>query len=220
MERNKAVGPDGWPIEFFQHCWDIIKGDAMDFFGDFYEGKLDIKRLSYGVITLLPKVKDANRIQLFRPICRLNCIYKWFTKVLTIRLEPLAGRILHKSQTTFVKRRNIMNSVLALHEILHKTKRMGHIGVVLKLDFKKAYDKVCWEFLLQCLEKRGFHRKWCEWVSMVVQNGAISVKMNGAMGPYFQSYKGVGQGDPLSPLLFNFVVDCLTKMVVKDWNRV
>jgi hypothetical protein len=67
----------------------------MDLFRDFFEGKLDIKRLNCGVITLLPKVKDANIIQLFRPICLLNCIYKWFTKALTIRLEPLAGRILH-----------------------------------------------------------------------------------------------------------------------------
>jgi hypothetical protein len=84
-----------------------------------------------------------------------------------------------------VKGRNIMNSVLTLHEILHETKRRGQIGVVLKLDFEKAYDKVCWEFLWQCLEKIGFHEKWCGQISRVVQNGTVSVKMNGAMGPYF-----------------------------------
>jgi hypothetical protein len=44
-----------------------------------------------------------------------------------------------------------MNSVLALHEILHETKRNKRVGVVLKLDLEKAYDKVIWDFLIQCL---------------------------------------------------------------------
>jgi hypothetical protein len=57
MEKNKAAGPDGFPIEFYQVCWDIIKEDIMDLFGDFFSGTLDIKRLNYGIITLLPKTK-------------------------------------------------------------------------------------------------------------------------------------------------------------------
>jgi hypothetical protein len=54
----------------------------------------------------------------------------------------VADRIIHKAQTAFIKGRNIMNGVLALHEILHETKRRGPPGVILKLDFKKAYDKI------------------------------------------------------------------------------
>jgi hypothetical protein len=138
----------GSPIEFYQHCWKIIKADMVLLFQDFYLGVLDIKRINYGIITLLPKVKEAERIQQFRPICLLNCLYKWFTKCLTIRLEPVAARIIHKSQTVFIKGRNIMNNVLALHEILHETKLKRKVGVVLKLDFEKAYDKVNWSFLL------------------------------------------------------------------------
>jgi hypothetical protein len=76
MERNKAAGPDGIPIEFYQHYWDIIKGDMLEMFHDFHRGSLDIRRLNYGVITLIPKVKEAEKIQEFRPICLLNCIYK------------------------------------------------------------------------------------------------------------------------------------------------
>jgi hypothetical protein len=102
-------------------------------------------------MTLLPKVKEAKKIQQFRPICLLNCIYKWVTKCLTIRLEHVAGRLIHKPQRSFIKRKNIMNSVLTLHEILHETKRNKRVGVVLKLDLEKAYDKVIWDFLIQCL---------------------------------------------------------------------
>jgi hypothetical protein len=96
MGRNKAAGLDGYPVEIFQVCWDIIEDDMIEMFADFFKNSLDIKRLNYGMITLLPKVKDAYRIQQYRPICLLNCIYKWFTKCLTIRLEPVASRIIHK----------------------------------------------------------------------------------------------------------------------------
>jgi hypothetical protein len=88
---------------------------------------LDVKRLNYGMITLMPKIKDANRIHLFSPICLLSCLYKWFTKVLTLRLEPIARRLIHNSQTAFIQGRNIMNGVMALYEILHETKKKGKL---------------------------------------------------------------------------------------------
>jgi hypothetical protein len=62
MERNKPAGPHGIPIELYQSCWVFIKDDIVQVFVDLYAGKLDVKRLNYGVITLLPEVKDATRI--------------------------------------------------------------------------------------------------------------------------------------------------------------
>jgi hypothetical protein len=60
-----------------------------------------------------------------------------------------------------MKKRNIVSGIMCLHEIIHETKRRKEIGVVLKLDFEKAYDKVNWKLLLECFEKRGFDNKWC-----------------------------------------------------------
>ena len=62
-------------------------------------------------------------MQQFRLICLLNCIYKWITKVLTIRIELLAEKLILENQTAFMKGKNIMSGVMALHEILHETKR-------------------------------------------------------------------------------------------------
>lgn len=134
MERNKA--------EFYQHCWEIVKADIMQLFDDFYNHKVDISRIDYGIITLLPKINEASKIQQFRPICLLNCIYKLVTKTLTIRLEKVANTLIHNTQSAFMKGRNIMSSIMCLHEIIHETKRRKEVGVVLKLDFEKAYDKV------------------------------------------------------------------------------
>ena len=61
MKSNRAPGPDNIPAEFYQHCWDIVKEDIMRLFTAFHAGELDISRLNYGIITLLPKINGANK---------------------------------------------------------------------------------------------------------------------------------------------------------------
>jgi hypothetical protein len=128
MEKNKAAGPDKIPIEFYQGCWSIVKNDIIQLFDDFFRQRVDISRINYGIITLLPKIKDANRIQQFRPICLLNCLYKLITKTLALRLEFVADKLIHSTQIAFMKKRNIMLGIVCLYEILHETKRRKEVG--------------------------------------------------------------------------------------------
>jgi hypothetical protein len=135
------------PVEFYQECWEIIKKEIIEMFQKIKEHKLDVERLNYGVITLIPKIKEANKIQQYRSIYLLNVIFKIFTKVLMLRLENVMERIINRSQTAFLKGRNIMDGVMTLHEILHDTRSKHKEGVVLKLDFEKAYKKLIGSFI-------------------------------------------------------------------------
>jgi hypothetical protein len=94
MKRNTAPGPDHIPIEFYQTCWEIIKEEVMDLVNEFWAHELDIDRLNYGVITLIPKTKEAVKIQQDRPICLLNVSYKIITKALMLRFEGCMSRII------------------------------------------------------------------------------------------------------------------------------
>jgi hypothetical protein len=194
MDKNTAPGPDHLPIEFFQPCWGVINVELEDMFKEFQNNELELERLNYGVITLLPQIKEANKIHQYRPICLLNVIYKIFTKALMLRLEPVMSNIIDKCQSGFIKGRNIVEGIMSLHEILHDTKVRKKDGLVLKLDFEKAYDKISWNFLFECLKQRGFCEKWCHWIEKVVTCGTLSVKVNDKVGAYFKCGKGVRQG--------------------------
>jgi hypothetical protein len=138
VKVNSAPGPNGFMAIFFQKFWDTIQGELLSMFQDFWEGHLDIKRLNFGVITLVPKVKEANCIKQYRPICLLNVDYKCFTKVLTNRLVSVAQRVVGKNQTDFIKGRNILEGVVVLHEVIHELHSSKQKGLILKIYFEKA----------------------------------------------------------------------------------
>ena len=81
-------------------------------------------------------------------------------------------------------------------------------GVILKLQFEKAYNKVKWFFLQQTPKMKGFPDKWCSWIESFVSKGSVGVKFNDDIGNFFQTKKGLRQGDPLSPLLLFLLQIC------------
>ena len=142
----------------------------------------DLFRLNFSKIVLLPKIKEAERIQQFRPICLLNVSFKIFTKVATNRLNLIADRVVRPSQTAFMQGRNILDGVVILHETVHEMHRKNMSGVVFKIDFEKAYDKVKWSFLQQALRMKGFSDKWREWIHNFVTRGSVAIKVNDDVG--------------------------------------
>lgn len=125
----------------------------------------------------------------------------------------MADHVVSSSQTAFMRGRNILEGVVVLHETVHELHRKKLNGVIFKVDFEKAYDKVKWPFLLQTLRMKGFSPKWISWVESFISGGSVAVKVNDEVGHFFQTKKGVRQGDPLSPILFNIIADMLTILI-------
>jgi hypothetical protein len=71
-------------------------------------------------------------------------------------LTTVAETVIGKTQTTFLPGRNILEGVVILHETVHELRREKMKGIIMKLDFEKAYDKVSWPFLWRCWRERVF----------------------------------------------------------------
>ena len=102
-----------------------------------------------------------------------------------------------------------------MHELKHSKRQ----GVILKIDFEKAYEKVKWNFVHEVLERKELPDLWIKWVMQSVQGGQVCINVNGHRSSYFKTYQGLRQGDPLSPLLFNLVADVLGELVDKTVDK-
>jgi hypothetical protein len=100
---------------------DKIKSLVLEMFEKFHRGELNISKLNYGLISLIPKLKEANNIKQYRPICLLG----WITNGLLRcrRLTGVAESFISKTQITFLLGRNILEGAIILHETLHELKR-------------------------------------------------------------------------------------------------
>lgn len=115
------------------------------------------------------------------------------------RLVPTAREVIGPDQTGFIKGKNILEGVVILHEVIHELKSKNKKGLILKIDFEKAYDRVHWDFLEEVLKGKGFPDKWTSWVMQTVKGGKVYVNVNGQRSPYFRTFRGIRQGDPFHP---------------------
>jgi hypothetical protein len=161
MKSDSASSSNNFTVIFFKKLWMYVKNAIMNMVKDFNMNKLDLKRLNFGIITLVPKVQEANTIKQCRPICLLNVDFNFFPKLLNDRIIPITNNIISESQPAFIKGMNILKGVVILYEVLHELKRSKR-QVLFKIDFKKAYDKIKWDFIQEVMERKGFPPTWTE----------------------------------------------------------
>jgi hypothetical protein len=113
--------------------------------------------MNHTYITLIPKRQAASNFNQFRPISLCNFYYKIISKILVLRLRPILPKLIDPAQVAFVPDRWIIENVVLAQEVVHTFHNMkrkkGSVGF--KLDFKKAYDSLEWNFILAVMRAVG-----------------------------------------------------------------
>lgn len=116
---EKAPGPDGLPMFFYQRFWNLIKDDILDVFNYFYNGAANLQVINTGWVCLLPKRKDASSAADYRPISLVHSVAKLISKVLATRLQAVMNQLINPYQAAFIKGRFILDNFNSAHILVH-----------------------------------------------------------------------------------------------------
>ena len=158
-------------------------------------------------------MKDPQSLNDFRPISLIGCVYKIVAKTLANRLKLVMPDIIDERQSAFITGRHLLHGVLIANEVVEEAKRSQKSCLVFKVDYEKTYDSVSWKFLSHMMSRLGFYSKWIQWIMGCLTSASVSILVNGSPTNEFTLQRGLRQGDPLAPLLFNLVVEGLTGLM-------
>ena len=179
MKKEKSPGLDGLPSEFYQCFWKQL-GPL------FYKALNDIfntEKLSYtqrlSVISLIYKKGEKENLKNYRPISLTNTDYKIIAFVFARRLQNILSKLINGNQTAYIKGRHIGENARLILDIFEYCETENSSGILLILDFEKAFDSVEWNFLFKTLQKFNIGNTFIKWVNILYTSPLFKMKTNG-----------------------------------------
>jgi exonuclease III len=219
MKNDKSPGPDGFTTEFYKFFWrDIGCFLVRSLNFGFHNGQLSITQRQ-GVISIIPK-KDKPREYLknWRPISLLNVSYKIASASIANRIKTVLDYLIHENQKGFLKGRFIGENSRMIYDVLQYAHEHKTPGMILLIDFEKAFDSISWRFLFNALKFFNFGSDIIKWISVLYNNAKLCVIQNGIFSQFFEIGRGCRQGDPVSPYIFNLCVEIMGHMIRQNSN--
>jgi len=233
LPLGKSPGPDCLPNDFYKTFRKKLTPILTAVFNFAHEQGHLPKEMTHGLISVLYKKKDRKDPRNYRPITLLNGDYKILMRILTARLKKAASQFVSEQQNGFVPGGFIVENILLLQLIQEYVEEENLEALFIFLDFEKAFDRCSWAYLTEAIKALGFPdstpsapgspttqpHPFLKWVQLAYSHDHPPTRcmhINGYLSSPFALNSGVAQGCPLSPLLFLFITEALTRLITND----
>ena len=219
LKLNKSPGLDGLTPEFYKSFWNNIKTPFVNMLNETYSEEQLPDSLRQAVIALIFKKGNKDLLKNYRPISLCNYDYKILAIILARRLQKVIPNLISLDQTAYIKNRFIGINARFLYDIVEYCENFHKPGILISLDFQKAFDSIEWNFMEKTLETFGFGEKFRKWIKILYTNPCFLVKNNGWISQKRGMTRGIRQGCPVSALLFILCVEILA-LKLKQSNEI
>jgi hypothetical protein len=208
-KSNTAVGPDRLPMK-------DLKSIAKNELWGAYNIWLGLRRvpdpLKINRTVLLPKGKDSlDNIKNWRPITIASVLIRIYNKILAKRMQSVFHT--NSRQTGFKPVNGVGQNVALLHNLLRHARTNKNNLFVSLLDVSKAFDSVPHESIKRALTRNGCPSEFIQIIENQYENSYTALSYTDGDSPLIPLKRGVKQGDPMSPILFNLVIDELFEII-------
>ena len=125
-------------------------------------------------------------------------MYKLISGVIAKSLKQTLAIIISESQSGFLSGRQLSDNTRFIYDLMHKTKISSINGLLMFIDFEKAFDSISWKFICNVLEFFGFGEKFIEWIKHFNYNITAYIVQCGKLSDKIFIGRGCRQGDPIS----------------------
>ncbi|CAH8450567.1 unnamed protein product [Schistosoma margrebowiei] len=214
LKRGRAAGPDRLTPDIFKDGGSVLAVRLTEVLDRIWE--LDVIPSDWSQSLIVPVYKKGQKYSCddHRGISLTNIVSKMLASIILRRLNEAREEQIRENQAGFRPGRGCIDQIFTLRQVLEHRHRFRRPTMVVFLDLKAAFDSNDRKVVWQCLSLKGVPKKYINPIQTLYSNTTGLVKAYGELSSELITSSGVRQGCPLSPFLFNFVVDVLLEMTL------